>query len=192
MTGESASPFNVRDAIQVRWFTLSEVEQLFNDFAADRELAVDPAIPKDIHDLTAGYIILVSLLSVFSSCRHAGLVNLCGRAMDGRWTGNLSYKSWLEYATFQLQGDVLQWPTMAKMVATLQRKDGDVPVMRSLLARRFLPNMGGIVLSDPVEEALAKFLAAEGALLYDSAANSFQVRFVSPYSSYVLLRSNWP
>ena len=66
LTGRSASPFNVREAVQVPWFALDEVNRLFRIFEEERAgLKLDPQISADIHTRTAGCAVANRLFSLW-------------------------------------------------------------------------------------------------------------------------------
>lgn len=107
------------------------------------------------------------------------MVNVCGRLIDEELlvkTNSVSYEDWLRFATFDLDTKVIKWPTMGKLVSVLESPSVDISEMRSLLSRRFLPNISGIRLNNLREITLAQFLTAEGALVQDPVAETFEVR----------------
>ncbi len=114
--------------------------------------------------------------------RHAGLVNLCGRLLDETLRvdkSSVSYEDWLRYATFRLEADAADWPTMQKLMNVLKGSSSDVVEMRALLYRRFLPNSEGVPRStlSAHENDFARFLTAEGALRYDATEAKYSVWF---------------
>lgn len=56
LTSFSASPFNVREAVQVPYFTLDEVKDLFRQFEERRGISLDDRIVEDIFTRTSGYV----------------------------------------------------------------------------------------------------------------------------------------
>lgn len=148
LTGKSSSPFNVRDTVQVRYWTREEVHQLFSQYST----TIDRKIVDDIYERTAG---------------HPGLVCLCGKIIDEKQNMlSENYDLWLQYATTKLEKAVIEWPTMQKMVETLSSLSENIKLARILLRQRFIPNtISPIVLNTQEELNRGKFLAAEGALI---------------------------
>lgn len=52
-----------------------------------------------------------------------------------------NYESWLKYAQSNLFDQVIEWPTMQKMVTTLKQKTIEMKQVRDLLRDLFLPNV---------------------------------------------------
>eukprot|EP01128_Nolandella_sp_AFSM9_P007604 TRINITY_DN421_c0_g1_i5.p1 TRINITY_DN421_c0_g1~~TRINITY_DN421_c0_g1_i5.p1 ORF type:complete len:618 (+),score=132.83 TRINITY_DN421_c0_g1_i5:76-1929(+) len=152
LTGRSSSPFNVREAVQAPYFTLEEVKELFNIYEEKKGFELDQRIVEDIFTRTAG---------------HAGLVSRCGKAIDETLRedrSTVTYDEWLRYATFKLSTAVRRYPTLTKLIHTLQKTDEQLKAARELLYHRFLPNKHSVELYDSTERRLASFLASEGAL----------------------------
>lgn len=90
----------------------------------------------------------------------------------------VSYEDWIRYATLDLEQELMNWPSMRKLVNTLgDPEDKYAREARQLLSRVFIPN--GTV---PVKVNLlardgdiAQFLAAEGALISTESAGVFQI-----------------
>ena len=55
----STSPFNIRDPFLNPNFTLQQVQFLFNEFARDYKLTIDPEIIEDIYKRSNGYVKLI-------------------------------------------------------------------------------------------------------------------------------------
>jgi len=113
--------------------------------------------------------------------RHAGLVSLCGRLLDETLRvdkSSVTYEDWLRYATFRLEADAADWPTIQKLMNLLKGSSSDVVEMRALLYRRFLPNSEGVPRSSLIahENDIARFLTAEGALRFDATKATYSVR----------------
>lgn len=64
--GKWSSPFNVRDAVGVKFFTMDEVKQLFKEYEESRQITLDPRIVKDIYDLTSGYVLYYLIYRLYS------------------------------------------------------------------------------------------------------------------------------
>ena len=115
------------------------------------------------HELP-GTFSLQWLLLTFS---HAGLVSRCGKAIDETLRedrSTVTYEEWIRYATFKLSTAVRRYPTVTKLIDTLQRTDEKMKAAREFLYRRFLPNEHSVEIYDSTERRLASFLASEGAL----------------------------
>jgi hypothetical protein len=88
LSSRSSSPFNVRNAVQSPFWNLEEVTALFRELAEERRLKLDFRIIEDVFTRTGG---------------HAGLVCLCGKAMDELFLRNKSdvqFDDWIRYAAF--------------------------------------------------------------------------------------------
>ncbi|KYQ90626.1 hypothetical protein DLAC_09255 [Tieghemostelium lacteum] len=100
------SPFNIIDQIPTNDFTLEEVKKLFKLYQDTNKCTVDPKIVENIFDLTNG---------------HAGLVNLCGRAVDqGMQCINKYFSDWSEYVTSSLVQKVLRYSTVTRMMSDME------------------------------------------------------------------------
>ncbi|KAL6073763.1 hypothetical protein QOT17_004760 [Balamuthia mandrillaris] len=56
LTGRSASPFNVKEAIRVPLFVEDDFQKVFEEFNSDRGKVFDSNIPTDIYEHTRGYL----------------------------------------------------------------------------------------------------------------------------------------
>ncbi|KYQ90047.1 hypothetical protein DLAC_08632 [Tieghemostelium lacteum] len=116
------SPFNNIDQIPANDFTLEEVKNLYMIYQDTNKCTVDPQIVESIFYLTNG---------------HAGLVNLCGRAIDEVIKSNNKYFSdWSEVVTSSLIPRALWYSTVAWMmshleIASLQYKERLLTYIRS-------------------------------------------------------------
>ncbi|KYR00628.1 hypothetical protein DLAC_02654 [Tieghemostelium lacteum] len=100
------SPFNVIDQIATNDFTLEEVKKLFKLYQDDHACTVDPKIVENIFDLTNG---------------HAGLVNLCGRAVDeGMNHFDKNFSDWSELVSSSLIQQVLGYSTVTRIMSDLE------------------------------------------------------------------------
>lgn len=156
LTGKSSSPFNVRDAVQVLYWTREEVHQLFSQYST----TIDSRIVDDIYERTAG---------------HPGLVCLCGKVIDEKEHSLAEhYDLWLQYAIKHLEEKIISWPTMQKMVETLCSSSAYAKGARTLLRQRFLPSgVSAVALHTQKEVTFGKFLAAEGALRSDGTSSFY-------------------
>jgi len=167
---------------------MQDTTSLFADYQKARHIALDDRIVEDIHTRTAGYCLIESLKTISADCsliwfaRHPSLVNLCGRLLDETLRvdkSSVTYEDWLRYATFRLEADAADWPTMQKLMNVLKGSSSDVVEMRALLYRRFLPNAEGVPRStlSAHENDIARFLTAEGALRYEVGEAKYSVCF---------------
>lgn len=85
-----------------------------------------------------------------------------------------NYESWLKYAQSKLSDQVIEWPTMQKMVTTLKQKTIEMKQVHDLLRDLFLPNVISLVKMTDANLSKANYLAAEGALL-SVAASTFRI-----------------
>lgn len=104
-TGNSGSPFNVSEAIAAPFFSLQDTASLFQQFIKERGRAVPNEVVWDVHQRTSG---------------HPGLVCLCGRALDQK-VAEISYSSWLKYATFTLPRELVFYQNTQRMIQDLQQ-----------------------------------------------------------------------
>jgi hypothetical protein len=108
-----------------------------------------------------------------------GLVSSCGKHIDETLRQNRSsieFDDWFKFAAFELEGRIRQWGTVQKLtdqlslpekhVLSLKEKEIVPKIMsaRQLLYNSFLPNDHSIPVG-ATERPLARFLAAEGALI---------------------------
>ncbi len=84
------SPFGTYEALMVPNFTQEQVNNLFIEFAADRELKWDPSISSDIYRRTAG---------------HPSMVSFCAlqvQAMVERGPEPFNYSKWMKFALMEM------------------------------------------------------------------------------------------
>lgn len=97
--------------------------------------------------------------------------------IDEQLTRDKSYESWKRFSVNQLLVEVLRWPTMTKMTQTLSEKT-EIAIQARRVLQNFLHSYPqSICISTSSENddfKYAKYLAAEGALIY-SGLNSFRV-----------------
>eukprot|EP01132_Coremiostelium_polycephalum_P001352 gene1352-1707_t len=101
------SPFNVIDQMPSRDFTQDEVSCLFKTFQDIKGVTVDKKIQINIFEITDG---------------HAGLVNLCGRAIDESILSNhkeATFQDWTKLATGLITRLSL-YPTTTRMMRNLR------------------------------------------------------------------------
>jgi hypothetical protein len=158
LSSRSSSPFNVRHAVQSPYWTHEEVTCLFREFEDECGLKLDARIIDDVFTRTGG---------------HSGLVCLCGKAMDEvllKDKAEITYETWIRYATFSLAGDMDRWPTMMKLSDTLSEENAEMEQCVDFLFRTFLKVDGNLEISrlyDVKERRFCQFLTSEGALRHN-------------------------
>nr|CAG8507490.1 6128_t:CDS:2 [Entrophospora candida] len=174
-SSSSTSPFNIKEPFQNPSFTLNQVQKLYEQFAADSKITIDPDVVEDIYAQTNG---------------HAGLVCLCGRAIEVNLIQHLEEGTHLSYDIWQrfsmsLVEEVIQYQTFRSMVNTLlePRYKNAMDFFRS----NFLVDIGlefkKVPNIDNIE--LAEFLAAEGVLLPGRSPETFKIS--SPLVRWLIL-----
>ncbi|KAF8639261.1 hypothetical protein AX16_010333 [Volvariella volvacea WC 439] len=147
-TNERLSPFNAAENFAGESLTKAQVQELFGAFENDRQITIDPMVIDDIFQLTDG---------------HAGLVNVCGAAIQNDLLPlkdrTLNLARWQNFIP-SLLGNVLEYSTFERMVKSLKRQKDAVDCLRS----RFLGHFNEFVSVLPGGQPLAEFLAALGVL----------------------------
>lgn len=168
MRGESGSPFNVREAVPVHFFTLSEVSALLGQFAAAKGVSLEAGVAADIHELTAG---------------HAGLVCACGRALESavglQEHGQVKLTAWLDFRARHFIDAILAWPTIGDMARSVSKM---IPSARLLLEQALLAGNTPLELATAPSDVsdAARYLAAEGWLVASGAIGIESYRITSP------------
>jgi hypothetical protein len=168
MHGESGSPFNVREAVPVHFFTQEQVSELMGQFSTATGIMLEAGVTADVHELTAG---------------HAGLVCACGRVFEAggglQLNGRIQLASWQEFRVRHIIDAVLQWPTVGSMADSVSKM---VPSARLLLERALLAGEELLDLTgEPAEVSQAsRYLAAEGWLVPVGLIGADLFRLTSP------------
>ena len=168
MRGESGSPFNVREAVPVHFFTPNEVAELFEQYARTKSISLEAGIAANIHELTAG---------------HAGLVCACGRALESGGgllqDGLVQLAAWQDFRARRIIETVLQWPTIGNMADSVSKM---VQSARQLLERALLAGNAPLQLKTALTETseAARYLAAEGWFVAVGSIGAESYRFTSP------------
>ena len=55
-SSSSTSPFNIKEPFQNPNLTLNQVQKLYEQFAADSKITIDPEVVEDIYAQTNGYV----------------------------------------------------------------------------------------------------------------------------------------
>jgi len=149
LTGKSASPFNIKHAINSPNFNQDEVILLSKQIKEDYGDIIDERIPIDIFERTSG---------------HRGLTDFCYKCILERMYKDktINYEDWLNYSS-QLIESLPNWSTMQKLKETLLKDEKNIPEARNLLITHFLPSNTPVKIEE-AKNNLAQFLTAEGAL----------------------------
>jgi energy-coupling factor transporter ATP-binding protein EcfA2 len=115
-----SSPFNTTEVFTLPSFGVDGIKQMFRDYCAVREREVDEDVVEDIHHLTGG---------------HAGLVGVCGQALDqecfeeGKTRLNLVH--WRRQ--YRMRGD-----TWLRSFPTMQKLQNDLKEAKSAALRAYI------------------------------------------------------
>lgn len=172
MKGESGSPFNVREAVPVHFFSVGQVSELLQQFAAAQGVVLEEGIAADVHELTAG---------------HAGLVCGCGRALESavrREGGVISLAAWRDFRVTRIVEQVLGWPTMRKLAESVASMPANP---RSFLELVLTTGDASTHFVDRDAE-MARYLAAEGWLAAVGPATDNNFRMTSPLARYIAMQ----
>lgn len=148
---QNASPFNVGEAVAAPLLTFEQVEQMFKDYANCKNFQVDPQVIKDVYERTGG---------------HAGLVNLCGKAIDETIrpemeVEKLALKEWLAALRNDLEEWLTSFPTVKRLVFDLSGDDELKKKSRKALLERFIWREDPVRVK-MVDEAALDFLKSVG------------------------------
>ncbi|GBC02456.1 hypothetical protein RclHR1_04630012 [Rhizophagus clarus] len=146
----TTSPFNVRDPYHNPNFTREQVQDLYEKFQKHERINIDQEIINDIHMRTNG---------------HAGLVCLCGKAIETDLlkyldeNSRLNFSVWLKYtAKNSLEAIILGYPTFKKLIDTLETLEKAKPAV-DMLRHSFVGFLGFVMIFDSQELKLAEFLS---------------------------------
>ncbi|GBB94255.1 hypothetical protein RclHR1_02320010 [Rhizophagus clarus] len=157
------SPFNIKDSIHNPNFTLDQVQALYTEFGKDNIITIEMGVIQDIHTRTNG---------------HAGLVCLCGRAIENHLISLLdnnriiSIDLWERFSVNELIEEVIEYQTFRSLVQSLQSSKAKTAL--KFFREYFLPD------ADYEEKIViditsAEFLTAEGVLVPGRRAGSFKL-----------------
>ncbi|RHZ81155.1 hypothetical protein Glove_123g146 [Diversispora epigaea] len=172
----TTSPFNVQEPFRNPNFTMKQVQFLYKQFADEFKLTIDQEVINDIYMQTNG---------------HAGLVCLCGRAIDRKLIAvlengtHLSFEIWERFTTFLLGNEILKYSTFIRMKDALIRNDTDTRRAVNLIRSDFLVNNDPIYVAENKKD-LALFLTAEGILVPGEDAGTFKIS--SPLVHWLVLQ----
>ncbi|RGB29791.1 hypothetical protein C1646_310438 [Rhizophagus diaphanus] len=167
------SPFNIKDSIQNPNFDLEQVQVLFREFEDDNKMNFEQGVIEDIFEQTNG---------------HAGLVCLCGCAIEDNLLRNLnrrclSYEIWECYKASSLMDAIVNYQTFRNLVKSLQS-----PKVKNVLdffRNHFLVDFGHEINVD-ADINSAEYLASEGVLVPGKEAGSFKLS--SPLVRWLILQ----
>ncbi|PKC73339.1 hypothetical protein RhiirA1_522996 [Rhizophagus irregularis] len=140
-------PFNVIKPFRNPNFTLAQVESLYKEYEDDNKLTIVPEVIKDIYEQTNG---------------HAGLVCLCGRAIQNNLEKKLDESRRLDFNTL--------------MVGDLSKPKAKEAL--DLLRSVFLGFFDFVQIEATEERRLADFLTTMGVLVRDNE-NKFSYKMSS-------------
>ncbi|KAG0000632.1 hypothetical protein BGZ79_005647 [Entomortierella chlamydospora] len=162
-TGQELSPFNASDNFQNTSLSLDQVRELYLEFAKDREMVIEDNVIGDIFKKTNG---------------HAGLVNICGVALEKYRLAQPSgrYVDMNDWGSVQnsLISSMRLYGTFQKLVTDLTEKNEKQKSALTLYRSRFLgnPSETEVSISD-VSHHLARYLTALGVLRPGSEEDRF-------------------
>jgi len=177
---DDLSPFNSSENFDNVSLTETQVQELFKEFEIERNIIIEADVIKNIFLLTNG---------------HAGLVNVCGKAIDDGIVPLLGSDSdsdldsdsesrilrmdhWRHFSLMSLRKSIMAYGTFDRMVDSLTE---DIPRKREAidyLQSCFLGKFDKFVPVPFAMQHLAAYLAAQGVLYPDETAGSF--RMTSP------------
>ncbi|CAG8754991.1 5806_t:CDS:2, partial [Dentiscutata heterogama] len=172
----TTSPFNVQEPFRNPNFTMKQVQFLYKQFSDEFKLTIDQEVIDDIYMQTNG---------------HAGLVCLCGRAIDRKLLAvlengtHLSFEIWERFTAFLLGNEILEYSTFIRMKESLLRDDTDTRRAVNLIRSDFLVNNDPIYVAENKKD-LALFLTAEGVLVPGEDAGTFKIS--SPLVHWLVLQ----
>lgn len=157
-TNAKISPFNVGNAVSAPLLTEKEVQDMFREYLACRpRFHVESEVIVDINRRAGG---------------HAGLVNMCGKAIDEEIRIHLLTEStcvdrqltiavWLEWVRQRLLGWFNDFPTMRQIQLDLTGDDELRKTARIALTRQFLSSTTSVS-SDTIDPEALDYLKTVG------------------------------
>ncbi|KAG0055760.1 hypothetical protein BGZ83_007485 [Gryganskiella cystojenkinii] len=159
------SPFNSSDNFQNTSLSLDQVRELYHEFAKDRQRTIEGRVIEDIFLQSNG---------------HAGLVNVCGVALEARlaWLPNGQEANMNHWGSVvgNLLSEMQGYGTFQRLVTDLTEKSDSQVLALAFYRSRFLGNTSAMtVYVDGINERnLAAYLAALGVLL-PAPGNNFKI-----------------
>eukprot|EP01132_Coremiostelium_polycephalum_P005881 gene5881-7321_t len=167
---KTGSPFNVKESIANPDFTLDMTKSLFQQFATERNVYIDPEVIEDIYDRT---------------CVHAGLINLCGRIIDSKLINPdrkvVTYEHWINCGSILLQ-QLDGYSTTQRLLAVVSKKNDNEPHLgyqsfsippynNIIKILKFLLRSNNSVPFGEDEKSTIKYIVSEGlAKIYDATS----------------------
>jgi hypothetical protein len=146
-------PFNVGEQVVAPLMTLTQVQGIFSAYMRCREYTVADDVVHDIYERTGG---------------HAGLVNLCGKAIDeeirtrpGTDGNSLTLPTWLWTLSRRLETWLTDFPTVKRLVQDLVENDELRFSCRSALSDLFLCCHGAVP-TESLDSPVPDFLMSVG------------------------------
>ncbi|PKK80532.1 hypothetical protein RhiirC2_704177 [Rhizophagus irregularis] len=167
------SPFNIKDSIHNPNFDLEQVQAVFREFEDDNKMQFEEAVIDDIFEQTTG---------------HAGLVSLCGRAIEDNLLRKLdkrllTYKTWECYKVSSLMGAMVDYQTFRNLVNSL--KSPEAKDALNFFRNNFLVDVGyEVKVTTDIDSA--EYLASEGVLVPGEEAGAFKLS--SPLVRWLILQ----
>ncbi|PKC68839.1 hypothetical protein RhiirA1_440353 [Rhizophagus irregularis] len=170
------SPFNVKDLVRNPNFSLDKVRTLFAGYEEENKMKIEDEVIEDIYTQTNG---------------HAGLVCLCGRAIEDNLISKikgdriLSHGVWVRFKLISLMDEIAQYQTFKRMINSLLDSS-------AMTAVRFFRDY--FLLEDVEHEVKivdtdsADFLAAEGVLIPVTERAERAFRLSSPMVRNIVLQ----
>src|ERR1700748_526177 len=116
--------------------------------------------------------------------RHAGLVNVCGKAIDTDLLpledGNLHLDCWQHFSITLLRRKTMAYGTFQKMVDSLTEDSPKHREAINFLRSFFLGNFDDYVPVSGNDKHLAEYLAAQGVLQPDQTEDATSFKVSSP------------
>ncbi|KAF9957871.1 hypothetical protein BGZ65_001811 [Modicella reniformis] len=167
-TNSGLSPFNIIDDFQNTGLSLDQVRMLYDQFAVDRGITIVDEVMNNIFSETRG---------------HAGLVNVCGVAMeaslDSRPHGSVvDTNHWASVRNILLT-EMERYGTFQRLVSDLTQISGQQQSALGYYRNHFLGNTSDRAVKDNRQDSLAEYLAALG-VLYPVPAQAKTFKIASP------------
>ncbi|PKY41195.1 hypothetical protein RhiirA4_441148 [Rhizophagus irregularis] len=170
------SPFNVKDLVRNPNFSLDKVRTLFAGYEEENKMKIEDEVIEDIYTQTNG---------------HAGLVCLCGRAIEDNLISKikgdriLNHGVWVRFKLISLMDEIAQYQTFKRMINSLL-DDSAMTAVRFFRDYFLLEDVEYEV--KIVDTDSANFLAAEGVLIPVTERAERVFRLSSPMVRNIVLQ----
>eukprot|EP01118_Nematostelium_gracile_P005730 TRINITY_DN1817_c0_g6_i1.p1 TRINITY_DN1817_c0_g6~~TRINITY_DN1817_c0_g6_i1.p1 ORF type:complete len:607 (+),score=63.11 TRINITY_DN1817_c0_g6_i1:750-2570(+) len=161
VVGWTSSPFNVADSVESEYWNLDETREIFQQFASENNVVVDPRIAQDIYNRTRG---------------HPGLTCFCGKYIEQELEKDqtmMEYDDWRQFASTKLHRFFWHgWRTMSTLIQECEREKN----RQFLWNGPFLKSSDVVALDKPYL-SIARDLTGVGALrsVGDPMRNEYQI-----------------